>query len=113
LESSGARRLSSALALESRRHLYGREIAANTWYAIGALHLRRGDGAAAQAGCDQALSRVVRHHPMARAGLALVAGRAPEAAATETERALAAAASLVAAGDASGAARPMTGGCHS
>jgi tetratricopeptide (TPR) repeat protein len=95
------------LALESRRHLYGREIAANTWYAIGALHLRRGDGAAAQAAFDQALARVVRH-PMARAGLALVTERAPEAGATETERALAAAASLVAAGDAPGATRLVT-----
>ena len=57
------------LAQEQYGHLYARECAANTWYAIGALHLRRGDRANARAAFEQAIDRVARH-AFAHIGLA-------------------------------------------
>ena len=56
------------LGNESSGHLYARECCANTWYAIGALHLRdrRFDDAAAA--FSAALQRVPRHR-LARLGL--------------------------------------------
>ena len=57
------------LAFEDGGHLYGRECCANTWYAIGALRLRRGDRQAAAAAFREALARVAIHPP-ARLGLA-------------------------------------------
>lgn len=59
------------LALEPLAHLYARECSANTWYAIGACHRRRGDRSAAQAAFREAIARVPRH-PLAHAGLALL-----------------------------------------
>src|SRR6185369_13518383 len=47
---------------------------ANTWYAIGALRLRRGQPAEARAAFHQALDRLPVH-PMARAGLAVLAAQ--------------------------------------
>jgi hypothetical protein len=96
------------LALEPRGPLYSRECSANTWYAIGALRVRKGDHAAARAAFEQATRRVARH-PMARAGLALLSsdrrtGALP-AAPIPVDAALAQAAVLVADGDAPGAAR--------
>jgi len=62
------------LALEARGHLYTRECCANTWYAIGACRLRRGDTSAACAAFERAIARVSAH-PMARAGLSIAADR--------------------------------------
>jgi DNA-binding winged helix-turn-helix (wHTH) protein len=62
------------LANEHSEHLYARECCANTWYAIGACRLRRGDAAGARAAFQQALDRV-SIHPMARVGLAVLAHR--------------------------------------
>jgi DNA-binding winged helix-turn-helix (wHTH) protein/Flp pilus assembly protein TadD len=56
------------LAFEHSGHLYGRECCANTWYAIGALQLRRGDRDAAVSAFREALTRVAVH-PLARLGL--------------------------------------------
>ena len=58
------------LSSEASGHLYARECCANTWYAIGALHLRHGRTADAAAAFGQAVQRVPKH-PMARVGLAL------------------------------------------
>jgi DNA-binding winged helix-turn-helix (wHTH) protein len=63
------------LASESSGHLYARECAANTWYAIGAVHLRAGRLADALHAFDQAITRV-RRHPLAHLGR-LAAGAAP------------------------------------
>jgi tetratricopeptide (TPR) repeat protein len=57
------------LAREGEGHLYARECAANTWYAIGALRLREGRGAEARTAFEHAIARVTRH-PLARVGLA-------------------------------------------
>lgn len=64
------------LAQEPRGHLYGREIAANAWYAKGACCLAAGDRDAARVAFDEALARVARH-PMAHAGLAIANGEPP------------------------------------
>jgi tetratricopeptide (TPR) repeat protein len=68
------------LSHETSGHLYARECCANTWYAIGALRLRRGELAEARAAFAQALDRLPIH-PMARAGLAVLADREGHAAA--------------------------------
>src|SRR4051794_4174252 len=57
------------LAQEQYGHLYARECAANTWYAIGALHLRQDDRAKARAAFEQAIDRVACH-AFAHIGLA-------------------------------------------
>ena len=57
------------LAAKGDGHLYGRECCANTWYAIGALRIQRGDHAAAAAAFRESLARVAVH-PLARLGLA-------------------------------------------
>jgi DNA-binding winged helix-turn-helix (wHTH) protein len=62
------------LSHESSGHLYARECCANTWYAIGALKLRRGLIADAEAGFRQAIARLPIH-PLARAALAALAAR--------------------------------------
>ncbi len=60
------------LADEGARHLYARECAANTWYAIGALRLRQGRAADASAAFSEALTRVSTH-PLAQIGMGVVA----------------------------------------
>jgi DNA-binding winged helix-turn-helix (wHTH) protein/Flp pilus assembly protein TadD len=94
------------LAREPLGHLYARECAAHTWYAIGACHLRRGDTAAAREAFAQAIARVPRH-AMAHAGLALLASPSDRALPSDLpetmDLALARAALLVAQGDTSGA----------
>src|SRR5262245_2980858 len=70
----------SELSNETSGHLYARECCANTYYAIGALRLRRGEPAEARAAFEQTLARVPIH-PMARAGLAVIAAREGRAAA--------------------------------
>jgi tetratricopeptide (TPR) repeat protein len=57
------------LSFEPAGQLYARECAANTWYAIGALRLRQGRPAEAEAAFARAMERVAAH-PMARVGLA-------------------------------------------
>jgi DNA-binding winged helix-turn-helix (wHTH) protein len=59
------------LAGESSGHLYARECCGNTWYAIGALHLRRGRLDDARAALVNALDRLPAH-PFARIGLAAI-----------------------------------------
>jgi DNA-binding winged helix-turn-helix (wHTH) protein len=49
------------LRLESQNHLYGRECCANAWYAIGAVHLRRGHRSDAARAFRHAIDRVPRH----------------------------------------------------
>ncbi len=56
------------LASEHSGQLYARECAANTWYAIGALHLRQSRPADARAAFARVIERVPMH-PMARLGL--------------------------------------------
>jgi DNA-binding winged helix-turn-helix (wHTH) protein len=62
------------LVSEDSGHLYARECAANTWYAIGALHLRRQHPRDAAAAFERALARVPTH-PMAQVGLAAAVSR--------------------------------------
>ena len=59
------------LSHESSGHLYARECCANTWYAIGAMRLRRGQQAEARNAFQQAVDRLPIH-PMALAGLAVL-----------------------------------------
>jgi hypothetical protein len=59
------------LALEASGHLYARECCANTSYAIGASHLRRGETSAARTAFEQAMA-LVPAHLMARVGLMIV-----------------------------------------
>jgi len=66
------------LSHETSGHLYARECCANTWYAIGALKLRRGLVADARAAFQEAIARLPIH-PLARAGLAALAARASTA----------------------------------
>jgi hypothetical protein len=61
-------------ALEESRHLYARECAAHAWYAMGAVHLRRGEMKPAATAFQHALDRIALH-PMAHLGLALADGR--------------------------------------
>ncbi|MEO8071467.1 MAG: winged helix-turn-helix domain-containing protein [Acidobacteriota bacterium] len=95
------------LTLEGRGHLYARECCANTWCAIGAVYLGRDDRPTARAAFEQATRRVPRH-PMAHAGLAMLAPRRQSddvpVAPVSADVAMARAALLVAAGDAPGAA---------
>jgi DNA-binding winged helix-turn-helix (wHTH) protein/Tfp pilus assembly protein PilF len=96
------------LAGEARGQLYARECCANTWYAMGACHVRRGDEPSARAAFEQAIARVPLH-PMAHVGLALLEpnrrGDSPPVAPASLESALARAAVLVGDGDAPGAAQ--------
>lgn len=64
------------LANETRGHLYARECCAHAWYAIGALHLRLGNGVDARGAFTNALQRVPKH-PLALAGLAIAEGGSP------------------------------------
>lgn len=58
------------LSYEQSGHLYARECCANTWYAVGALHLGRGRPSEAHHAFNEAIRRLPAH-PMARLGLAL------------------------------------------
>jgi DNA-binding winged helix-turn-helix (wHTH) protein len=66
------------LSYESAGHLYGRECCANTWYAVGALHLRHGRTADARVAFGNAVDRVAVH-PLAHIALAVLSesGGAP------------------------------------
>jgi len=59
------------LAAESSGQLYARECCANTWYAIGAMSLWKGNAREAAAAFERALERVAIH-PMAHVGLNVV-----------------------------------------
>ena len=65
------------LASESAGHLYSRECAANTWYAVGVLLLRQGRRPDAASAFQQALERVPGHL-LAMVGLSIVADASPE-----------------------------------
>jgi DNA-binding winged helix-turn-helix (wHTH) protein len=111
------------LSFEPAGHLYARECAANTWYAVGALRLRQDRLADARVAFARATERVASH-PMARVGLAAADTRSAKARAERERGAIAQdrtamafaerspvdaaifqAAQLVAAGDHAGAAR--------
>ena len=62
---------------ENSGQLYARECCANTWYAIGAMRLRRDDRAGAEVAFGETCDRVPRH-PLAHAALSVLRGRAPE-----------------------------------
>lgn len=62
------------LAASQTGHVYATECAANTWYAIGAVHLRHQRSQEAEAAFGRAL-QYVPVHPMARLGLAIASGR--------------------------------------
>jgi DNA-binding winged helix-turn-helix (wHTH) protein len=64
------------LANEAIGHLYSRECCANTWYAIGAWHLRHARMADAVAAFDRTLHRVPKH-AMAQLGRSVAAGTTP------------------------------------
>jgi len=101
------------LSSEDSGHLYARECCANTWYAIGAMHLARGRRADAQHAFSEVLGRLPTH-PLARVGLALIAhDTAARQAGTQGgsafDTALADAAALVAAGEVSRAADLIDG----
>jgi DNA-binding winged helix-turn-helix (wHTH) protein len=68
-ETSAMHDFERELAAENAGQLYARECAANTWYAIGALRLRRGRREEARAAFVEATTRIAAH-PMARVGLA-------------------------------------------
>jgi DNA-binding winged helix-turn-helix (wHTH) protein len=61
------------LSAEHAGHLYARECAANTWYAVGALKLRQKKIDEARHAFQQALDRIAAH-PMAQVGLAVASG---------------------------------------
>jgi DNA-binding winged helix-turn-helix (wHTH) protein/Tfp pilus assembly protein PilF len=63
--------LNRELSFESAGHLYGRECCANTWYAIGALHLRQDRFADARQAFEKAIDRVAVQ-PLAHVALAAV-----------------------------------------
>jgi DNA-binding winged helix-turn-helix (wHTH) protein len=69
------------LANEPTGHLYSRECCANTWYAIGAWHLRHARMADAVAAFDRALQRVPKH-ALAQLGRAVAGGTTPPPAGT-------------------------------
>ena len=66
------------LSAENSGHLYARECAANTWYAIGAVKLRQKNVDEARHAFQQALDRIPSH-PMARVGLGVAAPGDPPA----------------------------------
>jgi DNA-binding winged helix-turn-helix (wHTH) protein len=100
--------LERELSFEGSGHLYARECCANTWYAIGALHVRRQQHGEAAAAFQQARARVP-NHPMASLAMGIVtAGSlrpAPDVMAPSIESAIGQAIVLAAAGDAANAAR--------
>jgi tetratricopeptide (TPR) repeat protein len=89
------------LDFEADGQLYARECAANTWYAIGAIHLRAGRRQDAEAASREALSRVPGH-PLAGA-LCGATRHLPTT--TSVDAAMAAAAALVLDGKHDDAAR--------
>ena len=68
-EAAALQQFERELALEHGKHLYGRECAANTWYAIGAVRLRQGQTSDAKAAFEKALERVAAH-PLAQIAIA-------------------------------------------
>lgn len=102
--------LERELSFEASGHLYARECCANTWYAIGAVHMRQQRRQEAAEALRQALARVPKH-PLARLGLAMLNGEAnraaTEASVSSMEVAIGHAIALVAAGDHVNAVRLM------
>ena len=102
--------LERELSYEASGHLYARECCANTWYAIGAIHMRQQRWNEASDAFQQALARVHKH-PLARLGLAMLSGEASraasDAAVSSWEGSIAYAIARVAAGDHVKAARQI------
>jgi DNA-binding winged helix-turn-helix (wHTH) protein len=99
--------LERELSFEASGHLYARECCANTWYAIGAVHMRQQRRKEAAEAFQQALARVPKH-PLARLGLAMLNGAnraATDATVSSLEGAIGYGIALVAAGDHVNAAR--------
>jgi tetratricopeptide (TPR) repeat protein len=69
-EASALEDFERELAAGSGGHLYARECAANTWYAIGAVRFRQGRAEEARRAFEEALARVASHGP-ARSALGL------------------------------------------
>jgi DNA-binding winged helix-turn-helix (wHTH) protein len=95
--------LERELSFEASGHLYARECCANTWYAIGAMHIRKQQRQDAGAAFRQALARVPKH-PLAALGLGMLERASPMPAAPAVpalsiDAALIQAAVLVGAGD--------------
>ncbi len=76
-EGSSHAELQRELAFETDGHLYARECAANTWYAIGALQLRQGHRQGAAAAFEHALERLPSH-VLALIGLSLARETPPD-----------------------------------
>ena len=84
------------LEFEGDGQLYARECSANTWYAIGAIHLRNGRRADADAAFREALNRVPGHPLAAAMCGADMSGAAPQLAGmNNVDLAMANAAALV------------------
>jgi DNA-binding winged helix-turn-helix (wHTH) protein/cytochrome c-type biogenesis protein CcmH/NrfG len=109
--------LERELTCEASGHLYARECCANTWYAIGAIHLRHGRLDAARTAFEEALARLAAH-VTARLGIAaadtgghlpstaaVAAARHDAATSASVEDAMCRAAACVLAGDAATAGR--------
>ena len=101
--------LERELSFESSGHLYARECCANTWYAIGAIHRRRGRKTEAAAALQEALARVPKH-PLAKlvlgaANPGAIAPRPDGVEAPSFDAAIGHAVHLVLAGDHASAAR--------
>lgn len=90
------------LQQEHSGHLYARECAANTWYAIGAARRRQGDNDGARTAFQESLHRAPTH-PMARAALG-----EPAPATSPVDAALARAIACAARGDSRGCDREAT-----
>jgi hypothetical protein len=73
-EGAAVQAFDQELACESSGHLYARESCANTWYAVGAVHLRHGDLKGAYGAFDETLSRVPGHLFAIAAKTALTGG---------------------------------------
>ena len=104
--------LDRELAFEECGHVYARECAANSWYAIGALHHRLGRPEKAEPAFQEALKRVPGHG-LATVGLSIVSGKVHRHAgrddATLVDAAMVKAAALAVQGKQDAAARVFCG----
>ena len=95
-EEGGLEEFARELEFEGEGQLYARECSANTWYAIGAIHLRNARHADADAAFREALTRVPGH-PLAAAlvGADVSGGKSRLAGMNNVDLAMANAAALV------------------
>jgi DNA-binding winged helix-turn-helix (wHTH) protein/Flp pilus assembly protein TadD len=88
-EAGAVRELRRELEFEQTGHIYAREACANSWSALGAMHLGGGDTVQAVADFQQALERVPNHSLALAAVATLSGGDAGRAASTRLEQRLA------------------------